>query len=232
MEKAKIPRHVAIIPDGNGRWATGRNLPRMAGHRAGAKIFPDVVGWAREAAIEILSVFCFSTENWKRPDGEVRGLMRIFDVLLRRNFRRLLREKIRLRWLGSANGLPRRIVETLRSMEMGTSAFSGFQLCLAINYSGRDEVLRAAKKLSAANSTAASWDEFSKNLDCGDLPDVDLVIRTSGERRLSNFLMLQSAYAELYFSNYLWPDFSKEELHRAIGDYGQRQRRFGAVRNC
>ncbi|MDR2667583.1 MAG: di-trans,poly-cis-decaprenylcistransferase [Puniceicoccales bacterium] len=229
MEKTKIPRHVAIIPDGNGRWAIGRNLPRMAGHRAGAKIFPDVVGWAREAGIEVLSVFCFSTENWKRPDGEVRGLMRIFDVLLRRNFRRLLREKIRFRWLGSADGLQRRIVETLRAMELETASNCGFCLCLAINYSGRDEILRAVEKISATGSAIESWQSLSQNLDSSGLPDVDLVVRTSGERRLSNFLLLQSAYAELHFTECLWPDFSREELLRAIDEYGQRKRRFGAI---
>jgi undecaprenyl diphosphate synthase len=203
----------------------------MIGHRAGAKVVARAVQWAKRAGISSLSIFCFSTENWSRPADEVSGLMRLFDLMLRRNFRRLLRENVRLRWLGKADGLPKTMVETLRSLEEQTADRSGLQLFLAINYSGRDEAVRAAAKCygGISVSAAADWNQMAKRLDCPDMADVDLLIRTSGEMRLSNFLLLQSAYAELYFTDCLWPDFDEKEFLRAIATYGQRQRRFGAT---
>jgi undecaprenyl diphosphate synthase len=223
------PRHVAIILDGNGRWAARRNLPRGAGHRAGAKILPQLLRWAQDSAIEVLSLFCFSTENWKRPPKEVSGLMGLFAAMLRRNFRRGLRENVRLRWLGQPDGLPAPLVETLRALERDTAPCDGLQLCLAINYSGRDEAVRALQRAVASGISCQSWEDLSRHLDTAGLPDVDLLIRTSGEQRISNFLPLQSAYAELYFTDCLWPDFSREELQRALDAYGARRRRFGAA---
>jgi undecaprenyl diphosphate synthase len=202
----------------------------MAGHRAGAKVLPRAAEWCRDAGVEVLSVFCFSTENWNRPPAEVNGLLRLFDVLLRRNFPRLLRERIRLRWLGRPEGLPDRIVETLRALEKETAKFCDFQLCLAINYGGRDEMVRAVRRSRESSGKGPEdWPDLARLLDTADLPEVDLLIRTSGERRISNFLPLQSAYAELYFTDCLWPDFSREELRRALEDFGDRRRSFGTV---
>lgn len=192
-------------------------------------MLPQAVGWFRDMGVKVLSFFCFSTENWDRPQKELDGLMCLFDVLLRKNFPRFREERIRLRWLGRPDGLPERVVETLRALERETADFCDFQLCLAINYGGRDEMVRTVQQVMKLGAAPPDWAGLTKQLDTTDLPEVDLLIRTSGERRISNFLPLQSAYAELYFSDCLWPDFSSEEVRRALEDFQGRRRRFGAI---
>lgn len=228
-----LPRHVAIILDGNGRWAKRRSLPRIFGHRAGMRKIFEVAQWARDFGIGHLSLFCFSTENWDRPKEEVRGLM----TLIRVAARRLVRSEVlaRVRWLGSEERLDPTIVGLLRDWEQRTDQVRDFQLNLAINYSSRDEVLRALDTIQADRGDRRNgrkirdWDDFRSFLDTADIPDVDLLIRTSGELRLSNFLLLQSAYAELYFTPTLWPDFTADEFGRALEDFGRRERRFGRL---
>jgi undecaprenyl diphosphate synthase len=201
----------------------------MAGHRAGGKVLSKAIGWFRDAGVEVLSLFCFSTENWDRPREELDGLMRLFDVLLRKNFSRFGEEQIRLRWLGRPDGLPKRIVETLRTLEEDTANFRDFQLCLAINYGGRDEIVRTVQRIVKLGTAPPNWATLTGQLDTADLPEVDLLIRTSGERRISNFLLLQSAYAEFCFFDCHWPDFSQKEVHQALKDFQGRKRRFGAI---
>jgi undecaprenyl diphosphate synthase len=224
----ELPAHVAIILDGNGRWAQARRLPRMVGHRRGANAIPRVVRFAQKCGIRVLSLFCFSTENWNRPPEEVRGLMRLLDVLLRRSEKQILGGDIRFHWLGRPDGLGERTVERLRNLMEKTARRDGFHLALAINYSGRDDVLRACQSLCAVGAPKR-WEDIAACLDTGPLPDVDLLIRTSGERRLSNFLLLQCAYAELYFTSRLWPDFDEADFQAALDDYAGRRRRFGAI---
>jgi undecaprenyl diphosphate synthase len=222
-----IPEHVAIIMDGNGRWARGHGLPRMAGHRRGAEAILPIVRHAREMGIRAISLFCFSTENWQRPAAEVGGLMRLMNVLLRRYRKTFMEDGTRFHWLGNPDGLPPGMVRQLRELVAATVDRDTFHLALAINYSGRDEILRVCRGMDG--NVPADWMEIAARLDTAHLPDVDLLIRTSGERRLSNFLPLQSAYAELYFTPCLWPDFDVREFQLAIDDFSKRSRRFGAV---
>jgi undecaprenyl diphosphate synthase len=223
-----LPGHVAIILDGNGRWATAKGLPRMAGHRRGADAIPGVVRFARKSGIRALSLFCFSTENWKRPRAELRGLMRLLNQLLCRSAAEILDGTTRLHWLGRPDGLPRRAVEQLRQLVKETADQDAFHLALAINYGSRDDILRACQKLCSGKEVPSSWDDIACQLDTKQLPDVDLLIRTAGERRLSNFLLLQCAYAELHFTERFWPDFDASDFQKALDDYAGRSRRFGA----
>lgn len=229
-----LPNHVAIILDGNGRWAKKHSRPRIFGHRAGLRKIAGVVQWARDLGLTHLSLFCFSTENWNRPSDEVQGLMKLVRVAARRLRRSL--PTARIRWLGSEQGLSADDVALLRDCESQTRHIADFNLNLAINYSGRDEILRAARRMAALAGNGqlsagdlSRWQDLVPFLDTAEVPDVDLLIRTSGELRLSNFLLLQSAYAELYFTPTLWPDFTAEEFRRAIDDFGRRHRRFGQV---
>ncbi|MDR3316966.1 MAG: di-trans,poly-cis-decaprenylcistransferase [Puniceicoccales bacterium] len=230
MDGKNLPRHVAIILDGNGRWARSRGLPHGAGHREGAKNILRIVPIARKIGIKVLSLFCFSTENWMRPPGEVLGLMVLLESFLKKYRKKILGEHLGFRWLGRPDGLPAKVVAILRELEEKTKTYNTFCLCLAINYGGRDDVLRALQKLAANPDRDVSqwkWKDVSDNLDTAGLPDVDLLIRTAGERRISNFLLLQSAYAELHFVECPWPDFREQDLQSALEFYGERQRRFG-----
>ncbi|MDR3117191.1 MAG: di-trans,poly-cis-decaprenylcistransferase [Puniceicoccales bacterium] len=224
-----VPAHVAIILDGNGRWARSRGLPRMVGHRKGAGAIQRALRFAQNSGIRALSLFCFSRENWNRPAAEVHGLMRLLDVLLRRNEKKILAGTTRFHWLGRPDGLGEPIVRRLQNLAKETARRDSFHLALAINYSGRDDVLRACQGFCAAGAAPACWEDIARRLDTGPLPDVDLLIRTSGELRLSNFLLLQSAYAELYFTPRLWPDFDETDFQAALDDYAGRRRRFGSV---
>jgi undecaprenyl diphosphate synthase len=226
----ELPAHVAIILDGNGRWAQARGLPRLAGHRKGADAIPRAVRFAQAHGIRVLSLFCFSTENWNRPAEEVRGLMRLLDVLLRRNEKKILDGTTRFHWLGRPDGLAERTVDWLQNLEQKTAQRDGFHLALAVNYSGRDDALRACQSFCAAGEAPKRWEDLANRLDTARLPDVDLLIRTSGERRLSNFLLLQCAYAELHFTNRLWPDFDAADFQAALDDYAGRRRRFGTIK--
>ena len=214
----RLPRHVALIMDGNGRWAEARGLPRTQGHEAGERALFDVVEGALDAGIEYLSVYAFSTENWARPDDEVGFLLNFNRELLRKRREDLRERGVRIRRIGQREGVPGPVLEEFDAAEELTSGGTRMNLLVCFNYGGRAELEDAAK----AGSIPA-------NLYAPDAPDVDLLIRTSGEKRLSNFLLWQSAYAELYFTDTLWPDFNRHALFRALDDYAGRVRRFGGL---
>ena len=225
-ESQSLPRHVGIILDGNGRWAKARGLPRSEGHRRGTENAKVVVKAAIDLGIECLSLYVFSTENWKRAAEEVGFLMGLIKQHLSAEFDFYRENRVRVVHSGDPEGLPRDVVAEIRRVERDTAAFDRITVNLAINYGGRDEIVRAARKLAASG---AAFDEASiaAALDHPELPDPDLIIRTSGEMRISNFLTWEAVYAELGFSEKLWPDFGSEDLAEAIRDYGRRDRRFG-----
>ncbi|HOX54254.1 MAG: isoprenyl transferase [Candidatus Omnitrophica bacterium] len=230
-----LPQHIAIIMDGNGRWAKQRGLPRAAGHKAGIDNFKKIVKDANGIGIKYLTLFAFSTENWKRPKTEVGMLMRALEKFLDRELAELNKNNIRLRIVGRDDPIPKNIIDKLKKAEGQTKNNTGLTLNLALNYGSRTEIVDAAKKLakSILNKTINIEDVdervFSEFLYTADTPDPDLLIRTSGEMRISNFLLWQLSYAELYFTNKFWPDFHKEDLLEAIREFQSRQRRFGDV---
>lgn len=227
--------HVAIIMDGNGRWATNRGMPRLVGHRRGAERVREIVECAPGLGISWLTIYAFSTENWKRSTEEVLGLMSIFSRYIQREADRLALEGVRMRFIGDRTRLDTKLQRLMSGIEERTAGLGRLNLTVAINYGGRNELMRAARTLAtraaAGEIDPASIDEAALEgaLDTHDLPDPDLVIRTSGETRISNYLLWQSAYAEYEFTPTLWPDFTSEELARIVGRYGQRERRFGAA---
>ncbi|MEZ5797453.1 MAG: polyprenyl diphosphate synthase [Paracoccaceae bacterium] len=228
--------HVAIIMDGNGRWATQKGWPRLVGHRKGAERVKEIVRCAPDLGIEWLTLYAFSTENWKRSTEEVLGLMAIFARYIQREAERLAAEGVRMRFIGDRSRLDPKLQRLMSGIEAKTAHLSRLNLTVAINYGGRDEILRAARRV-ACEAAAGSFDPadltdaaFSARLDTGGLPDPDLVIRTSGETRTSNFLPWQAAYAEYEFTETLWPDFSPAELGSILARYSNRDRRFGGVR--
>jgi undecaprenyl diphosphate synthase len=229
------PSHVAIIMDGNGRWATDRGWPRLVGHRRGAEVVRTIVESAPGLGIRHLTLFAFSTENWKRSTEEVIGLMTIFARYIQTEAERLSAEGVRLRFIGGRDRLDKKLQRLMAGIEEKTQGNDRLHLTVAINYGGRDEIARAARAmaLEAAEGrldlTAVDEDEFSRHLDTHDLPDPDLVIRTSGEARISNFLLWQSAYAEYEFTDTLWPDFTPAELASILSRYSERERRFGGA---
>ncbi len=230
------PRHVAIIMDGNGRWAQMRGRPRLFGHHAGAKRVREIVEACPEAGVKFLTIFAFSTENWKRTQSEVSGLMSLFQRYITGEAKALKNNGIRVRFIGDRMRLAPKLVELMDDLELMTSDNDRVHLTVAINYGGRDEVARATKRLAQdvadGKLKPADVDEetLPKYLDTHVLPDPDLVIRTSGEARISNFLLWQSAYAEYEFLDTLWPDFSAEEFHKVVNRYGKRERRYGGVK--
>ncbi|WP_340109164.1 polyprenyl diphosphate synthase [Pikeienuella sp. HZG-20] len=232
---ARRARHVAIIMDGNGRWATTRGLPRLAGHRKGADAVRSVVEACPDLGVEILTLFAFSTENWKRSDEEVAGLMNLFRRYMRREAAELSRRGARVLFLGDREGLAPDIRQMMAGIEERTAANDRLTLVIAINYGGRAEIAAAARRLAiraaAGEIDAEAVDEtmLASALGAPGLPDPDLLIRTSGEQRLSNFLLWQCAYAEFMFVDELWPDFDGAALARALDAYSARERRFGAV---
>ncbi len=228
------PQHVAIIMDGNGRWAKARGLPRTAGHERGVEALRRTVEAAGDLGIRYLTVFSFSTENWRRPAAEVNTLFGLLKAYVQRDLSRLKEDGVRVRVIGQREGLPPDIAELVDRAERETAANSKFHLTIAFNYGARNEILRAtaayARAIAAGEVTGELTDAgFEQFLDTKDLPDPDLVIRTSGEYRISNFLLWQAAYAELLFVDVLWPDFGKSHLENAITRYHERERRFGAV---
>lgn len=227
----RIPAHVGIIMDGNGRWAELRGLPRIEGHRRGAERSKEIIDVALELGIKCLTLYAFSTENWQRPQSEVTTLMKILEVYLKNEFAALIRKNVVFRAIGETWRLPENIQELIRKTEEQSACNTGMRLVAALSYSGRNEIIRAVKKLMLAQADPEELTEdfFSSQLDTVGLPQPDLIIRTSGERRLSNFLLWQSAYAELYFADTLWPDFDKEEFMLAIQDFQNRERRFGKI---
>lgn len=235
VSPAMVPRHMAIIMDGNGRWAKARGLPRAAGHKAGAEAVRRSVEAAREMGIGYLTLYAFSAENWKRPMGEVTDLMGLLTLYLRREIANLHRNGIRFRVIGDRSRLAPDIVDLISEAEERTRDNPSMTLILALSYGGRQEIVAAARRLAAeVRDGGRSLDQideaaFESALYTSGVPDPDLIIRTSGEQRISNFLLWQSAYAELVFVDVLWPDFGRPDIERAIGDYNRRERRFGAA---
>ena len=232
---SKMPRHIAIIMDGNGRWAESRGLPRLEGHRNGSKGVRFTITEAARLRVECLTLYSFSTENWKRPAEEVAGLMRLYEKYLIEERPTIMNNNIRLRHLGSADELPGYVVRELRKTAEMSKNNTGMTLCLALNYSSRGEIVSAVRRLADDYKAGKiSRDEINEGrlsayLDTGGLPDPDLLIRTSGEMRISNFLLWQISYAELYVTDVHWPDFSAEIMHEAIKNYASRNRRFGGL---
>jgi undecaprenyl diphosphate synthase len=230
------PRHVAIIMDGNGRWAQARGRPRLFGHHAGARRVREVVEACPELGVKYLTIFAFSTENWKRTQVEVAGLMSLFRRYIAKETRALDARGVRVRFIGDRVRLDAKLIELMDQLECQTAHNNGVHLTIALNYGGRDEVARATKRLAqdvaAGRLLPGDVDEqtLPRYLDTHVLPDPDLVIRTSGEARISNFLLWQSAYSEYEFIDTLWPDFTADELSRLCRSYGARERRFGAVK--
>ncbi len=230
-----VLRHLAVIMDGNGRWAKKRHMSREFGHRRGAENLRTLCILCRERKIEYLTVYAFSTENWKRPAAEVGALMNLFIRFFRKYTDELEKEGIRLRFIGDRSRLPADVVETMKEAEESSKDRRMLQLIIALNYGGRREIVTAARALSdevlagAIVSDDLTEEMFAQHLYLPNVPDPDLIIRTGGEMRLSNFLLWQAAYAEFYSVDCLWPDFGAEELDAALEDYGKRQRRFGDV---
>lgn len=229
----RIPRHIAIIMDGNGRWAKQRGLPRIEGHRKGVETVRQVIEAARELNVRYLTLYAFSVENWKRPQDEVGGLMRLLEFFLERETATLVKNRVRLLTIGRTQDLPAPVRRQLDKAKEATEGFDSHTLVLALNYGARNEVLEATRDFAAAQQAGRepegtpTWESFSRYLYTADIPDPDLVIRTSGETRISNFLLLQAAYAEFIFTPTLWPDFSKADLAAAVDEYAKRERRYG-----
>lgn len=230
------PRHVAVIMDGNGRWAQARGRPRLFGHHAGARRVREIVRACPDLGVKFLTIFAFSTENWTRTQTEVAGLMSLFRRYIEREARALFDEGVRVRFIGARTRLDPKLIALMERLESLTAGNDKVHLTIALNYGGRDEVTRAVQRLSRDIAKGAlTPDEvdaecLARYLDTRVLPDPDLVIRTSGEARISNFLLWQSAYAEYEFIDTLWPDFTDEEFARIVQSYGGRERRFGGVR--
>lgn len=235
MSKHNLPSHVAIIMDGNGRWAQKRGLPRTAGHRAGVKAVKKIVRIAGDIGLKYLTLFTFSTENWKRPQSEVTALMKLLGETTRRELSELLENNVRLIATGDIEQLPAERREILKDAIERTTTNTGLVLNLALNYSGRNEIVLAVRRIVndvlAGTIQPEQIDEalLSSFMQTKGLPDPDLLIRTSGEMRISNFLLWQTAYTELYVTDILWPDFSKEDFLQAILNFQGRERRFGTV---
>ena len=231
----KAPQHVAIIMDGNGRWATSRGWPRLVGHRRGAEKVREIVRAAPDLGVRWLTIYAFSTENWKRSTEEVIGLMKLFSLFIQREAGRLSAEGVRMRFIGDRSRLDNRLQALMRDIEHSTRNNTRLNLTVALNYGGRDELVRAARRLAervaAGELAPADLDEAALTgaLDTAAIPDPDLVIRTSGETRTSNFLPYQAAYAEYEFTPVLWPDFSPAHLAEILDRTSLRQRRFGAA---
>ena len=230
-----VPRHVAIIMDGNGRWAAARGLPRGEGHRRGVEALRRTVRSAGEIGIDILTIFAFSAENWARPQSEIRDLLGLLRLFIRNDLAELNSNNVRVRVIGERETLSPDVRRLLEEAENLTRNNDGMTLVVAFNYGGRQEIARAAQRLAdevvagRLSSTEITAERLSSFMDAPDLPDPDLIIRTSGEQRLSNFLLWQSAYSELVFVPTYWPDFDRAALEQAISEYGRRERRFGGL---
>lgn len=227
-----IPYHVGIIMDGNGRWAKMKGLPRMEGHRRGAERAKEIIEASKDLGIKALTLYAFSLENWQRPKTEVAMIMKLLEIYLRREMYEFKEEGIRFMAAGDLTRLPQGVRSLVAQAEALTSACKNMVLTAAISYGGRDEIVRAVKKALQSGIAPQNLSEssFSELLDTSGIPDPDLIIRTSGEKRISNFLLWQSAYSELYFTDTLWPEFGRDELLGALRDYQVRDRRFGAVK--
>ena len=234
-EPPNLPTHVAIIMDGNGRWATARGLPRFAGHQRGAEAVREVVEGCNRLGVRYLTLYAFSSENWKRPEAEINDLMGLLRVYVKRELLGLQNNDVRLRFIGDHVALPNDIQDLINGAEAQTCDNAGLNLVIALNYGARNEILAACRQLAEdvkagrVETDAVTEQVFASRLSTHGIPDPDLLIRTSGEQRLSNFLLWQSAYCELSFVDTLWPDFTQEHLDKAITDYQKRERRYGAT---
>jgi undecaprenyl diphosphate synthase len=226
----RLPVHVGIIMDGNGRWAARQALPRTRGHEEGLKAVKKIVAEAATLGVRYVTLYTFSTENWKRAQEEVGFLMNLVRTHLRNEFAFYKENGIRIRHIGDMAGLPAPVAEEIQKAMDETAAFNNLTVALAINYGGRDELERAASRFARDKGKARDESSLSAYLDFPELPDCDLIIRTGGEKRISNFLLWQGAYAELSFSDTLWPDYTIEEFRQNLADFGRRNRRFGGVR--
>ena len=231
----KIPQHIAIILDGNGRWAKAKGMPRNYGHTAGARNVETVCQAAHDLGVKYVTMYAFSTENWNRPEGEVEALMKLLESYLKNCIKTADKNNMRVRVIGDTTRLSERFQERIRELEAASAKNDGLNLQIAINYGSRDEMTRAMRRMSEDVAAGKRKPEeitesvFEEYLDTAGIPDPDLLIRTSGELRLSNFLLWQLAYSEFYFTDVPWPDFHKEELERAIAAYNKRDRRFGGL---
>jgi undecaprenyl diphosphate synthase len=225
----KLPAHIGIIMDGNGRWARARGLVRTRGHLEGLQTAKKIAGAASDMGIKYLTFYAFSTENWKRSAGEINFIMGLVKQYLRAEFDFYRERRMRIRHAGDIDGLPADIAKEIRDAVENTKYFKGMQVILALNYGGRDEIVRAVRRLLAAGVSSVSEDAISSRLDNPDVPDPDLVIRSAGEFRTSNFLLWEGAYAEYRISKKFWPDWTEADLRAALDDYMGRERRFGAL---
>ena len=235
VDRSRLPRHIAVIMDGNGRWAKKRGLPRTVGHKAGAEVFRDIATYCKEIGLEYLTVYAFSTENWKRPEDEVGAIMGLLKKYLLEAIGQMERDKVKMEFFGDLSPLSQELRDLCEQTRRISKRYDGCQVNICLNYGGRDEILRAARAYALdcvegrADPNHLTQENFSGYLFSRGVPDPDLIIRPSGELRLSNFLLWESAYAEFYFTDVLWPDFSKAELLRAIASYQSRARRFGGI---
>ncbi len=228
-----LPKHIAIIMDGNGRWARKRLLPRVAGHRSGVKVVRDIVQYCAKHSIKALTIFAFSSENWKRPKSEVSALMELFFTSLEKEVKSLNENNVRMQFIGNRSNFSEKLQNKIKSSEKLTQSNEGLVLSIAANYGGRWDITNAMKTIitdidnGVLSKDSITEESISQYMSLSSLPEPDLFIRTGGEQRISNFLLWQLAYSELYFTNTLWPDFNEDEMEKAIQDYMTRQRRFG-----
>ncbi|GAP99316.1 isoprenyl transferase [Leptolyngbya sp. NIES-2104] len=237
LDRDRLPRHVAVIMDGNGRWAKRQGKPRIMGHRRGVDVLKDLLRCCRDWGVEALTAYAFSTENWGRPLEEVEFLMTLFERVLRQELREMMKEDVRINFVGNLDALPRSLQAEIERSIVETKDNQGIRFTVATNYGGRQEIIKACRSIAAQVQQGLIQPEeideslFERHLYTTGICDPDLMIRTSGEMRLSNFLLWQAAYAELYVTDTLWPDFDRSEFHLALKSYQQRERRFGKVGN-
>ena len=234
-QAVSLPRHVAVIMDGNGRWAQKRGLPRTAGHKAGAEMFRTIATYCKDLGLDYLTVYAFSTENWKRPQAEVDAIMGLLDQYLHESIEKMARDQIRLKFFGDTTVLSPRLQKLIAETDEITKHITGFQANICLNYGGRDEIVRAARQFARdcmegkCSPDELSETKFPSYLWSAGIPDPELLIRPGGELRVSNYLLWQIAYSEIYVTDTLWPDFGKEELDKALAWYRTRDRRFGGL---
>ncbi|MEH2050279.1 isoprenyl transferase [Nostoc sp.] len=236
LNPQKIPQHIAVIMDGNGRWATSRGLPRIAGHRQGAKTLKELLRCCKDWGVKALTAYAFSTENWQRPVEEVNFLMHLFERLLHRELAQMHREGVRISFIGDLSALPKSLQTEMERSMAETLNNQAIHFTVAVNYGSRNEITRVCRQVAQLveqgelNAEQVNESLVEQHLYTADTPEPDLLIRTSGEMRLSNFLLWQMAYTEMYFTNILWPDFNREAFHQALLSYQSRDRRFGQVK--
>ena len=232
----KIPGHVAVILDGNGRWAKQRKMPRTYGHKVGSQVVEDMLNIVDDLGVKYFTVYAFSTENWNRPDSEVKILMDIFSKYMVDKLQKVGQKNMKIRFIGERSRLDKAMIEKIENLEESTKDNTGLNFTVALNYGSRDEMVRAMRKMAAEIKEGKlepediTEEKYNTYLDTAELPDPDLLIRTSGEQRLSNYLLWQLAYTEFYFTDVMWPDFNKEELAKAVEWYANRDRRYGKVK--